>query len=87
MGMYPEILLFIPAIVIVWILILVARLRQYRIDIGPAESFTDGRSRYWQVNLFSPQNYNEKGRKLLRWLVFAQLLWLACLVGFTVMVS
>lgn len=87
MNLPRELLLVIPATVIVWMLILVATLRRYRIDIGPSESFADGRSRIWQVNVLDPRNYDPRGRRLLRWLVLGQLLWIGCLVGFVAVFS
>jgi hypothetical protein len=56
-----------------------AYLRRYRTDLGPGESFLGGRSFSSAVNILSPSNYNDVGRRLLRWAYIA--LGVQCLLG------
>lgn len=49
-------------------LVVVIRLRPYRIDICPGDSFAAGRSQIWQWNVLNAENYTLAGRRLLRWL-------------------
>ena len=65
---------------------LLMRLREYRTDLGNAESVFDGSSCVWQFNVMRPSNYSQAGRRLLFWYYaalavqaagFAFALWLA----------
>jgi hypothetical protein len=42
------------------------RIKVHRTDIRPYQSPDSGRSRWLEVNLFHPANYDEEGKKKLR---------------------
>lgn len=63
-------------------MILLARLRDHRIDLGPRQGVWDGRSGMWQVNVLSSRNYDARGKALLRWLVLTWVLLAGCVFGF-----
>lgn len=54
------------------------RLRPHRVDLQPGQGMFDGESQLWQVNVFSRNNYDPRGRWLLRWLIGAMLLQAVC---------
>lgn len=54
--------------------IVLVRLREHRIDLRPEQHFGHGRSPVWQVNVMNPANYDDAGRKMLRWAGLLQVL-------------
>jgi hypothetical protein len=60
--------------------ILLVRLREHRTDLRPGEHFGQGRSPFWQLNVFNAANYTDEGRRLLRWLPVLQVVWLVSLI-------
>ena len=48
--------------------ILVVRLRDHRTDLLSRQSFAEGNSRIWEVNVLNPRNYDSRGKRLLGWL-------------------
>jgi hypothetical protein len=61
--------------------VLLALLRPHRVDLAPHQSFTEGRSRAWQENVFSFQNYDRSGKRLVVLLIAVQGIWLvACIL-------
>jgi len=63
------------------LLVVLVRLQQYRTDIKPGQSFGDGSSPIWQLNVMNPGNYTEPGRRLLRYLYGLQLAFACSLLG------
>ena len=59
-----------------WCLVLLVSLRSHRIDLEPHEHFGKGSAHTWQGNVTNRNNYSAAGRRLLRWLRVAQVLWL-----------
>lgn len=49
-------------------------LRRYRIDIRATDSPREGRSSFWQLNVWSRDNYNRRGQQLLPWLALLNVL-------------
>lgn len=57
--------------------ILLARLRRHRVDLEPHESFSEGSSGLWQVNVFHRRNYDASGRRVLGWYLLTWMLFAA----------
>jgi hypothetical protein len=60
--------------------IVLVRLREHRIDLRPEQHFGHGRSPFWQVNVMSSANYDDAGRKMLRWLGLLQVMLMLSVV-------
>ena len=60
-------------------------LRPHRTDISGSELYSAGRSRIWQANVSNPENYNTKGKRLLK--IFHLLQLLAGIGGFVALIA
>jgi preprotein translocase subunit SecG len=58
------------------LLVVMVRATQHRIDIPPGAGFQSGKSKIWQVNVFTPSNYDAAGRTLVRWMWILQVAWI-----------
>ena len=68
-------------LIVITALVVFTRLQDHRTDIRPGQSPAEGASSVAQLNVLNPRNYTPAGRRLLRWFVLLQVLWLAVILA------